>query len=73
MSLVETLVTALVPILVKEAETLLGLGSKPSGPAWITELVNDVVDLLDKSLPAWIAPSEEAVKGLVEAAVAKLL
>lgn len=71
--LVESLISTLIPILVAEAESLLGSKPDPSNHAWIVGLVNEVVSLLDKSLPSWIRPSEEAVKSLVEDAIAKLV
>lgn len=73
MSLIETLISSLVPILIQEAESLLGSKPDPSNHSWVTGLIQEVAGLLDKLLPAWIKPAESEIEQLVEDAVKKLL
>lgn len=69
--MLEALVAAVVPILVAEAEHL--LGSQPQSNDWVSGLVNEIASLLDSRLPGWLKPEEEEIKALVEAAIEKLL
>lgn len=80
-----TLLTALVPLLVHEAERIIGKGAPDSASntpaglqkhAWVTDAVNDFIGVLETKVPDWVKPEIEAFKpvldDLIEQAVAKL-
>lgn len=71
--LIQTLITALVPILLQEAESLLGVKPNPEDTSWVYKLIAELVSLLQKYLPASLAPSVQEVEQLVAAEVEKLL
>lgn len=69
--LLETLISSLVPLLVSQAEALLGSKPDPQNHDWVVGLVNEVAHVLDRFLPDWVRPSEDVVKKLVEEAIEK--
>lgn len=73
LSIIQSLVSVLVPILISEAESLLGVKPSPDNHSWVVSLVNEICSLFEKHLPAWIVPNEQAVKALVEAEIEKIL
>lgn len=72
-NLVQVLVSALVPILIKEAEALLHVQPDPNDHSWVLGLINEVVGLIQQYIPGWLAPDVEEVKKLVAAEIEKLL
>jgi hypothetical protein len=69
------ILTALIPALIKEGESLLG-SPPPSDHVWISELVDEIVSDLEAHLPAWIRPAapelETFLSELIEKEIAKL-
>lgn len=71
--LLESLLAAILPILLKEADKLLGYHSSSSSHEWVIGLVDDICKIFDSKLPGFMKPSEEELKILIEDAIKKLL
>lgn len=72
-NIVEVLVSTLVPILVQEAEALLGVTPNPNDNSWVAALIQEMVGLIQKYIPAWMAPSVQDIEQLVAAEIEKVL
>ncbi len=72
-ALLPALISTLLPILLKEAEALLGGAPDPKDHTWVLGFIQEIVALFDKSLPGWVKPAEGAVEKLVSDEVSKLL
>lgn len=75
-SIVEGLISVIVPFLVSELEKLLG---NPNGvpatpdPEWVKGLVQEVFSLLQKFIPTFVVPEEAAIEQLIEDAISKAI
>jgi len=72
-SLLEPILDALLPILVQEAEKLLGTPPNPNDHNWVVGLVQDIASLFDSKLPGWLKPTEQEIEALVEQGLQKLV
>lgn len=72
-NLVQLLVSALVPVLMQVAESLLNVQPQPNDPSWVAGLIAEMVGLVQKYIPSWLAPSVQEVEALVAAEIEKLL
>ena len=72
-SILQNLVVALVPILLKDAEQALKLQINPNDQTWVHGLINEIVGLIKRYIPEWLEPSVEEVEQIVAAEIEKLL
>jgi phage-related protein len=71
--LVQSLITTLVPILVNIAESLLNVTPTPNDPSWVAGLINEIMSLIQKYIPAFLMPSIQEVEALVAAEIEKYI
>lgn len=72
-NIVQSLVSVLVPILLKDAEEALKLKINPNDQTWVHGLINEIVGLIKRYIPEWLEPSVEEIEQLVAAEIEKLL
>jgi hypothetical protein len=72
-NLVQMLVSTLVPLLMQEAEALLGVKPDPNDSSWVSGLLKEMVGLISKWIPGWLAPEVDALEQLIAAEVEKYL
>lgn len=73
MNLLQMLITTLLPVLIQIAEGVLGVKPNPQDASWVAALIQEIVGLVQKYIPAWLLPSVEEIEMLVAAEVEKLL
>ena len=71
--IIEKLVTILVPILLQIIEEASGVTPNPNDPSWIAGLIGEIVSLIQKFIPSWLAPSIVDLEQLVAAELEKIL
>jgi hypothetical protein len=72
-SIVQELISLIVPCLIQEAESLLKINVNPKDPSWVAGMINEIVVLLQKWIPGWLMPSVQEVEQLVAAEIEKLI
>jgi len=76
LSVVEGLISVIVPYLISEAEKLLGnqngVPATPD-PVWVKGLVQEVFSLFEKYIPSFLQPEEALVEQLIADAVSKVI
>ena len=70
---VQQLITMLIPLLVQEAEQLLGVVANPTDASWVASLVAEIAKLVESFIPSWLAPSLQEIEQLVVAELEKIL
>lgn len=72
-NLVQSLISSLVPVLISVAEEAMGVKPNPQDSGWVSGLINEIVGLIQKYIPAWLSPSVQEIEQLVSAEVEKVL
>lgn len=72
-AIIEAIISSIVPMLITEAEALLGVKPNPSDNSWVSGLINELASLLENILPGWLKPTEEQIVALVTAEIEKIL
>lgn len=75
------LLSAVIPLLVNEAERIIGKGAPDSvtTPAdlakhqWVTEAVHEFIAALEKRTPDWVKPEIDAIGALIDDLIEKEL
>jgi len=71
--ILQNLITLLVPILLQFAEQQLGATPNPNDKTWVAGLIQEIVSLIMKYIPGWMAPSVQQIEQVVAAEIEKLL
>lgn len=72
-AIVISLVSALVPLLVQEAERLLAPSQSQDKRQWVHDAVSEALGLLQSRIPDWLKPEESQLVALIDDAIDKAL
>jgi hypothetical protein len=73
MSLIQTLITTILPVLLQIAEAALGVKPDPTDASWVAALLKEIVGLVQKFIPSWLLPPVQELEALIAAEIEKLL
>ncbi len=72
MQIVEQIISALLPMIIKELEKIVN-SSPDASQAWITGMVNEIVSFVSKVSPSWLIPTEQELGVLIADLLSKVM
>jgi hypothetical protein len=68
-AILAALITAIVPVLVQEAEKLFGSDNGDKKRQWVVDAVHSLLTLIEKKVPSWAGMLLEGTEPLIDEAI----